>query len=250
MTDPTFNMNCAASISSNPLAGLGGQSTTYIFLPSDAGVHTFGIRLCSVANGEAGRPVTVRDSSTGVFSTQLINVWFEVTASNFAGYEMSNASSAGLPPCGSPGARSSLTCQKTCNAVTYVFTSDSDANCSAYSPGELIDPNQMFVALPATISKNQPVLVSTANGSSVLTASVNDKGPWYDTCDEYWQTGTLPKVQTDPVISCGTNKNETSTNKAAIDLTPALFIGLGLGPNTRDYQISKFGLAPVLWRFK
>ncbi len=115
-----------------------------------------------------------------------------------------------------------------------VFGGPDEDERSAYD-GHRIDDAELAVALPFRFSGTRPkVEVSNAAGKSVI-ASIEDVGPWL-TDDPYWDLGQRPLAEAG-LITRGPNKGRTS-NKAGIDLSPALARALGID-----------GKGQVDWRF-
>ena len=113
------------------------------------------------------------------------------------------------------------------NASNYSVWATHEGQLSGkMANGEHIERYDIFVALPSKSALGRKVVVS-ANGKSFI-AEVKDVGPHY-TNDDYWNSG-VPKAQ-----------RVKTSNKAAIDLSDALWDSLGL--NRRQ------GIAKVSWRF-
>lgn len=102
---------------------------------------------------------------------------------------------------------------------------------SAYT-GRVIDDVVLGVALPCRLVGNRPkVRVFNFNGAKSVVAEIVDVGPW-NTVDAYWEAGKRPQSET------GVDLRGRRTNRAGIDLTPALAKALGIN-----------GLGLVDWEF-
>lgn len=102
--------------------------------------------------------------------------------------------------------------------VATVFGGSAELQNSAYT-GKPIDDATLGVALPARVAPGTRVRVHSGNKSAV--AEVVDVGPW-NREDPYWTNGKRPQAET------GTDTRGRHTNKAGIDLTPALARALGV----------------------
>ena len=112
-----------------------------------------------------------------------------------------------------------------------VFGGKADRNTSAYD-GHLIDDDEFGVALPMRFSKPTPLVeVSPAGKNEWTKAATVDVGPW-NTADNYPLTGARPQAES------GTDMAGRKTNRAGIDLTPALAKKVGID-----------GKGLVDWRF-
>lgn len=101
------------------------------------------------------------------------------------------------------------------------FGGPKDPNKSAYDNHQITD-TELGCALPFHFKGDRPTPRIWKNGKSVL-VSVVDVGPWYDgrpnwPSDPWWQApGSRPRAETDQ-----------RTNRAGIDLTPAVLLALGI----------------------
>ena len=128
--------------------------------------------------------------------------------------------------------------QKNIIASVFGYAGDEghDRTPSAY--GGWVNPDVPECALPARIrppKKRHPVRVTNrATGKSVM-CELTDVGPWTSKTgeDPYWETITRPKSETTP-----------GTNKAAIDLTPAAALAIGM---LKPGQTQAMGI--VDWEF-
>lgn len=114
------------------------------------------------------------------------------------------------------------------NIVATVFGGAADPETSAYT-GKRIDDTILGVALPARLP-NAKVKVTCGSKSAV--ANVVDIGPW-NTNDPYWAARKRPQAES------GTDMRGRPTNKAGIDLTPALAKALGIdGKGVVDWEFA------------
>ncbi len=114
--------------------------------------------------------------------------------------------------------------------VATVFGGHVDpGELSAYT-GRVIDDVILGVALPSRLVGNRPK-VRVFNGAKSAVAEIVDVGPW-NTIDPYWETGKRPQAE------MGSDLRGRRTNRAGIDLTPALAKALGIN-----------GMGLVDWEF-
>jgi N-acetylmuramoyl-L-alanine amidase len=115
-----------------------------------------------------------------------------------------------------------------------VFGGDSDYNVSAYDEDLVLDDEHFYVALPDRFEGERPqVVVHNRESGDTATASIEDVGPW-NIDDPYWTMGTRPQAES------GTDETGRTTNKAGIDLSPALARELGIdGMGEVDWQFLK-----------
>lgn len=99
------------------------------------------------------------------------------------------------------------------------FGGASDFERSAYD-NHVISDTELGVSLPASIPPPRPK-VRVIKGDRVVVCTIVDKGPW-NTNDFYWLHGSRPQAET------GTDNSGRRTNKAGIDLTPAVWDALGV----------------------
>jgi len=108
---------------------------------------------------------------------------------------------------------------------------------SAY--GGKVNPDQPEVSLPAKVanSKRSVRVMSVSTGRSVV-CKVNDVGPW-NTKDKYWEGSGRPLAEEQFRNRTPAQNGEVPSNDAGIDLTPAVYDGLGIpGPvNTRQTHV-------------
>jgi hypothetical protein len=115
--------------------------------------------------------------------------------------------------------------------IATVFGGESDYNTSAYDPEKVLNDTDLYIALPDRFTEERP-LVCVYNRVNGVAAKVEiwDVGPW-NTDDPYWDKGTRPQAET------GTDMTGRKTNKAGIDLSPALAKLLGIdGMGTVDWD--------------
>jgi len=125
------------------------------------------------------------------------------------------------------------------NIVASEFGGGSDFPMkSAY--GGIVDPNAPQVALPGRLlPQNRNVQVRRSDGQgSWIACKVNDVGPW-NVDDPYWTTGRRPAAESERRNGTRAQNGLVPTNDAAIDLTPAVMVALGVqGPlNTRTTTV-------------
>lgn len=116
------------------------------------------------------------------------------------------------------------------NIVATVFGGSAEPTNSPYT-GAPIDDEILGVALPVRFVGVRPkVRVYSGNKSTV--ADIVDVGPW-NINDPYWNTGKRPQAES------GTDMRGRKTNKAGIDLTPALANALGIdGKGVVDWEFT------------
>jgi hypothetical protein len=102
------------------------------------------------------------------------------------------------------------------NIVATVFGGVSDPNNSAYT-GKLLNDTDLYVALPYHFAEPRPLVwvenVSTHDRAENVLP--DDVGPW-NINNPYWETGQRPQAEG------GIDMSGRNTNKAGIDLSPAL----------------------------
>lgn len=112
--------------------------------------------------------------------------------------------------------------------VATCFGGPGDREASAY--GGMVDPNAPGVALPYRFADPRPKVRVTHGGTSV-DCTIVDVGP-HNTNDPYWSKAARPLAE------------NQAGNHAGIDMTPAVFTGLGIEPSSPDY-----GMTRVDWEF-
>lgn len=106
--------------------------------------------------------------------------------------------------------------------IATVFGGEADHQTSAYDPDKVLNDYDFYVALPARIEGDRPIVRVVNRASSAFAdATIEDVGPW-NTQDSYWLTGTRPQAES------GTDMDGDATNGAGIDLSPALAAALGI----------------------
>ena len=115
--------------------------------------------------------------------------------------------------------------------VATYFGGSSDPNTSAYD-GHLITDSEYGVALPYRFKGERPKVRVFKDGKSVV-CNIVDVGPW-NINDPYWETGARPQAES------GTDTTGRTTNKAGIDVTPAVNRLLGLnGKGVVDWEFDR-----------
>jgi N-acetylmuramoyl-L-alanine amidase len=119
-----------------------------------------------------------------------------------------------------------------CGIVATVFGGESDHNVSAYDEDVVLNDSDLYVALPDRLEGERPLVrVHNRANSQSAVAEIWDVGPW-NTDDPYWETGERPAAES------GTDEKGRTTNKAGIDLSPALAKAIGVD-----------GMGEVDWEF-
>lgn len=113
-----------------------------------------------------------------------------------------------------------------------VFGGSDDPNDSAYPPYDRLDGDRdLFVALPFKFTQDPRPLVRVFHGELSAEAEIMDVGPWMTT-DNYWEKGTRPIAETCHMegtpLPSGPNAGKVPSNKAGIDLSPALADKIGI----------------------
>jgi len=117
-----------------------------------------------------------------------------------------------------------------------VFGGASDPNNSAYPPFDQLNDTELYVALPyswpnSMFPANAP-LVRVFNGELSAVGKVRDKGPWTVDDEAYVMGESRPIaeicfIEKKPLPS-GPNKGRVPSNKAGIDLSPAMARTIGV----------------------
>jgi len=117
--------------------------------------------------------------------------------------------------------------------VATVFGGPDDYNTSAYDSGMVLNDTDLYVALPDRFEGERPrvKVYNRLTGQSGI-GEILDVGPW-NTDDPYWAKGTRPQAES------GTDMSGRTTNKAGIDLSPALSKAIGVD-----------GMGKVDWEFE
>jgi hypothetical protein len=113
--------------------------------------------------------------------------------------------------------------------VATCFGGAGDRESDAY--GGMVDPTLPGVALPFHFHVNPLPQVRVICGDKSVVCAIVDVGP-HSINDPYWLTAARPQAE------------RATGNKAGIDLTPAVFAALGIGPTD-----PAFGLTKVSWEF-
>jgi Putative peptidoglycan binding domain len=114
-----------------------------------------------------------------------------------------------------------------------VFGGASDVNRSAYT-NKILNDTDLYVALPYRFRDAVRPKVKVTNPSTGVSAvaPVEDVGPW-NTSDPYWLDGARPQAES------GTDRTGRKTNRAGIDLSPALAKRLGIsGKGVVDWSFA------------
>ena len=116
------------------------------------------------------------------------------------------------------------------NIIATVFGGVSDPNRSAYTD-KLLNDTEYYVALPYRFVGLRPkVLVTNRSNGETVVAPIEDIGPW-NINDPYWVKGARPQAES------GTDLKGRKTNRAGIDLSPAVAKALNInGKGTVDWQ--------------
>lgn len=115
------------------------------------------------------------------------------------------------------------------NITATCFGGSGDKEASAY--GGVVDPDMYGVALPCRFLGWPRPKVNVMRAGKSVVCEIVDVGP-HSTNDQYWKTGTRPQAE------------NQAGNGAGIDMTPAVFAALGIGPRDPAY-----GLTRVDWEF-
>ena len=117
------------------------------------------------------------------------------------------------------------------NIVASVFGGPGDREVSAYT-GKLLSGSALYVALPAHVTAPRPLVrVTNRQNRKTAVGSIEDVGPW-NTTDAYWLASARPQAES------GRDMHGRHTNRAGIDLSPALAKAIGID-----------GMGHVDWEF-
>lgn len=117
-----------------------------------------------------------------------------------------------------------------CDIETTVFGGSDDPNNSAYPPYGYLNDTDLYVALPysfdSALFPNNPPRVRVYHGELSAVGYVADKGPWTTDDADYVMGSARPIAETchdegSPLPS-GPNKGKVPSNRAGLDLSPAL----------------------------
>jgi lysozyme len=153
---------------------------------------------------------------------ELLAEWADGTAPSVAAV----AQPASAPATAAPATPNTSAWQT--NITATCFGGAGDAESSAY--GGMVNPNVPGVALPFHFPNPRPKVTVIRAGKSAV-CEIVDVGP-HNTNDPYWLKGARPLAESQ------------SGNHAGIDMTPAAFAALGIGPRDPAY-----GLTRVDWHF-
>lgn len=124
------------------------------------------------------------------------------------------------------------------NITATEFGGADDPQSSAY--GGRVNGNALEVALPARMPANKRSVRVFHGGKSVV-CRVNDIGPW-NINDPYWERpGGRPATEQQHASGKPAQNHRVPSNIAGIDMTPAVFVALGLPRNE--------GMTTVDWEF-
>lgn len=124
-----------------------------------------------------------------------------------------------------------------CDIEATVFGGSDDPNNSAYPPYALLDgDHDLFVALPYSFDPklfpSKPPRVRVYSGELSAVGVVADKGPWTTDDVNYVDGSTRPIAEicfeSGQPLPSGPNAGRVPSNKAGIDLSPALAKKIGI----------------------
>jgi hypothetical protein len=122
------------------------------------------------------------------------------------------------------------------NIEATVFGGAADQENSAYPPYGYLNDTDLYVALPysfdPSLFPHNPPMVRVICGELSAVAAVRDKGPW-TTDDTPYVKGTARPIaekcyENGEPLPSGPNKGRVPSNKAGIDLSPALAQMIGV----------------------
>ena len=133
-----------------------------------------------------------------------------------------------------------------CGIEATIFGGVEDQENSAYAPYDYLNDSDLYLSLPYSFDpdlfpENAP-LVRVWNGSLSAVAAVRDKGPWTVDDAAYIDGDARPIAETchneSKPLPSGPNQGKIPTNKAGIDLSPALASMLGIeGKGVVDWEL-------------
>ena len=117
-----------------------------------------------------------------------------------------------------------------------VFGGSSDPNNSAYPPYDFLNDTDLYLSLPysfdMSLFPDNPPMVRVYCGELSAVAAVRDKGPWTTDDTAYVKGDKRPIAEhcyeTKQPLPSGPNKGKIPTNRAGIDLSPALAKKIGV----------------------
>jgi len=126
-----------------------------------------------------------------------------------------------------------------CEIEATVFGGADDPNYSAYPPydnngnGRYLNDTELYVALPFSFDMSEPLpMVRVFHGELSAVGIVADKGPWTTDDDAYVNGTARPIAETchdeGAPLPSGPNKGQVPSNRAGIDLSPALAETIGV----------------------
>jgi N-acetylmuramoyl-L-alanine amidase len=133
------------------------------------------------------------------------------------------------------------------NIEATVFGGASDQENSAYPPYGFLNDTDLYLSLPysfdSSLFPNSPPMIRVFCGDRSAVAPVADKGPWTTDDVAYVDGSSRPIAEkcfnSKTPLPSGPNKGKVPTNKAGIDLSPALAAKIGVS-----------GKGIVSWRFE
>lgn len=152
------------------------------------------------------------------------------------------AAGVSLPVAAAPSPRVPAESPKRMTGIVATMFGDAgDRETSAY--GGMVNPELLQVALPARMPADRRQLCVFRGGKSAI-CHVNDIGPW-NVNDAYWEHADgRPASEGQRKNGLKARDGHVPTNGAGLDMTPAVFAALGIGP--RDQQ---YGMTTVDWEF-
>ena len=139
------------------------------------------------------------------------------------------------------------------NIEATVFGGSDDPNNSAYPPYTLLHGDRdSFVALPYSfpldLFPDNPPKVRVYHGELSAVGEIADKGPWTTDDSAYVKGSARPIAETchleETPLPSGPNKGTVPSNKAGIDLSPALAKQIGIkGKGVVDWKFEDDAVA-------
>jgi hypothetical protein len=132
-----------------------------------------------------------------------------------------------------------------CGIEATVFGGWEDQENSAYPPYGYLDDTELYLSLPysfdADLFPENPPKVRVWNGSLSAVGYIADKGPWTTDDAAYVDGEARPIAETcyeqGKSLPSGPNQGKVPTNKAGIDLSPALANMVGIdGKGVVDWE--------------
>jgi N-acetylmuramoyl-L-alanine amidase len=126
-----------------------------------------------------------------------------------------------------------------------VFGGSGDPNNSAYPPYDALGDSELYVALPVNVTdaakRDRGVKVWSHGTQINAVAKIRDKGPWMVDDNDYVDGTARPMAETchdeGAPLPRGPNAGMVPSNRAGIDLSPALARALGIsGKGVVDWE--------------